>query len=295
MALGSRSNGRSLVALALLAAVACTPSDDEPRDDRLRVVASFYPLAEAARRIGGSCVDVVDLTPPGVEPHDLELSSDALEAIVTADVVVYLGGGFQPAIEEAVDEAVGIVVDVSQDQSTLPSPDGTAIDPHLWLDPSRYANIADGIAAGLRAAGAPEGCAVDANAGVFRDELALLDAEFATGLDGCRDEVFVTAHAAFAYLADAYGLRQEAIAGVDPEAGIGARRMAEIRALLIREAVSTVFTEELVAPDVAETLASEVGARTAVLRTVEAKPAVGDYASAMRENLRALRGALGCP
>ena len=86
MALGSRSNGRSLVALALLAAVPCTPSDDEPRDGRLRVVASFYPLAEAARRIGDSCVDVVDLTPPGVEPHDLELSPDALEAIVTADV-----------------------------------------------------------------------------------------------------------------------------------------------------------------------------------------------------------------
>jgi zinc transport system substrate-binding protein len=237
----------------------------------------------------------VDLTPPGVEPHDLELSPDALSAIVTADVVVYVGGGFQPAVEEAVDEAVGTVVDISEGQSTLPSADGAAIDPHLWLDPSRYADIADGIATGLRAAGAPEGCGLDANAGAFRDELALLDAEFATGLDGCEADLIVTSHAAFAYLVDAYGLRQEAIAGVDPEAGIGARRMAEIRALLIREAVSTVFTEELVAPDVAETLASEVGARTAVLRTVEAKPAIGDYASAMRENLHALRGALGCP
>ena len=81
-------------------------------DDRTSVVASFYPLRFAAERLGGACVSVTDLTPPGVEPHDLELTPDAVESIATADVVLYLGGGFQPAIEDAIADAQGETVDL---------------------------------------------------------------------------------------------------------------------------------------------------------------------------------------
>jgi len=291
----AREAGAAGLVLVVLATGGCDASRSGPPDDaRLQVVASFYPLAEAARRVGGGCVEVVDLTPSGVEPHDVELAPDALEAIATADVVVYMGAGFQPAIEEGLDEASGLPVDALRGQPTLPAGDGAGVDPHVWLDPSRYAKVAESIAAALVAAGARPECAIDARTDAFRDELTLLDAELATGLERCDDEVIVTSHAAFAYLADAYGLRQEAIAGIEPESEPDARRMAELREMLVREGVSTVFTEELVAPDVAETLASEVGARTAVLRTIETDPEGGDYASAMRENLRVLRDALGC-
>lgn len=277
--------------MAALAAASCGPSADAG-DGRLQVVASFYPLAEAIERVGGDCVTVTDLTPPGVEPHDLELTPDALEAIAEADLLVYLGAGFQPALEEALGEASGVIVDAMERQPVLAEDD--AVDPHVWLDPSRYSRIAEEVAAGLREARAPESCAIDARASAFSDELALLDAEFATGLADCEDDVIVTNHAAFGYMADAYGLRQEAIAGLEPEAQVNARRLAELRDLVVREGVSTIFTEELVAPDVAELLASEVGATTAVLNTIETKPDAGDYLSAMRENLTRLRDALGC-
>jgi hypothetical protein len=82
--------------LALLAP-ACggdTPSDD----GRLRVVTGAYPLAEVAERVGGDLVHVENLTPPGVEPHDLELTTDDLEALLTADIVLFVGAGFQPAV-----------------------------------------------------------------------------------------------------------------------------------------------------------------------------------------------------
>lgn len=236
---------------------------------------------------------VTDLTPPGVEPHDLELSTDVLESIATADLVIYLGGGFQPALEDGLREASGDVLDVRQGQALLQAGDGT-VDPHLWLDPSRYAAMTEAIAEGLRSAGLPDRCDLDARAAALRDRLSLLDAEFATGLAECDRDLIVTSHAAFGYLAQAYGLRQQAIAGLEPEAQPDARRIAELRELAIRDDVTTIFTEELVAPDVARTLAREVGARTAVLSTVESAPAAGDYLAAMRANLRVLRGALGC-
>lgn len=295
-----------MVAVSLAAASCTAPGAAQGNgggEARLKVVASFYPLAEAARRVGAGCVDVTNLTPPGVEPHDLELSPDAVEAVVTADVLVYLGSGFQPALEEAVGEAGGAVVDVLEDQGTISAGAGDELelDPHVWLDPARFARIVDRVARAIEAAGAPSACEVSARATAFRDELALLDAEFATGLARCRGNLIVTNHAAFGYLAAAYGLRQQAISGLGPEAEPDARRLAELKTLVEREHVSTIFTEELAPPDVAETLASEAGVRTAVLRTIEGAGTSeevandgGGYLSAMRENLRVLRRALGC-
>jgi zinc transport system substrate-binding protein len=71
---------------------------------RLRVVTAFYPLAEAARRVGGDAVEVTDLTPVGGGPHDIELLAKDLETLEGADLVIYLGGGFQPAVQKAVDQ-----------------------------------------------------------------------------------------------------------------------------------------------------------------------------------------------
>lgn len=271
---------------------------------RLSVAASFYPLAFAAERIGGSCVDVTDLTPPGVEPHDLELTPDGVEAIATADVVLYLGGGFQPAIADAIDQAEGTTVDVLRSVQTLPGSEpiegAPTVDPHVWLDPTRFATITNAIATALERAGASRGCDLEDRANDLRGELEDLDRGFRQGLAACDLDVIVTSHAAFGYLAAAYGLRQEAIAGLEPDVEPNPKRLAEVAALIDREGVDTVFSEELVSPAVAETLARETGAHTAVLATIEGltdeESAAGeDYLSLMEENLDALRAALRCP
>ena len=136
---------RLILILILISAgaVGCS-ARAEPAPGTLSVVASFYPLAEAARRVGGDLVTVTDLTPPGVEPHDLELSPDQVEAITTADLVVYLGGGFQPALQDAVTQTDATVSDVLDGVGTLappPGEEGAAVDPHVWLDPVRFATI----------------------------------------------------------------------------------------------------------------------------------------------------------
>jgi len=275
-----------------------------PSGDGASVVAGFYPLAEAAQRIGGDCVTVTNLTPPGVEPHDLELSPDDVEALATADVVLTMGGGFQPAVEEGAATSEGTVIDMlALAGATLPAPpseagDGLAMDPHVWLDPGRWADAVRALGADL-AQVLPASCDAEANAAAYAEELDALDSRFTTGLSDCARWTIVTTHAAFGYLADAYGLTQEAIAGLAPESEPSAQRLAELRNLVQREGITTVFSEQLVSPDVAETLASEAGVDVATLNTLEGltdeQLAAGeDYGSVMRKNLATLEEALGC-
>ncbi len=284
---------------------ACGDRVDDDPGDRISVVASFYPLRFAADGIGGDCVNVTNLTPPGMEPHDLELTPDAVESIATADVVLYLGGGFQPAIEDAIQDSQGEVVDLLDAVATTPAEgeeaeEGLLVDPHVWLDPGRFEEIVQATADAFDRTGKAGACDVSGASGELRSDLVGLDAEFRSTLDGCERDVLVTNHAAFGYLASAYGLRQEAIAGLEPEGEPSAKRLAEVEELVEREGVTTILTEELVSPDVAETLAAETGVETAVLFTIEGltdvEAAAGDdYLSLMRDNLETLRVALGCP
>ena len=302
-----RRFGRAALVGASLASLlsGCSRSGSAAEVDRVSVVASFYPLAEAASRVGGDLVSVENLTPPGVEPHDLELAPDDIEAIATADVIVYLGGGFQPAVEDALAEAEhAVTVDALNAVATNAAPaseaeEGLTVDPHVWLDPARYEEIVRAVADALAKADPANEATYAANAQAYVAEIAALDEEFRTGLSDCERTTIVTSHEAFGYLADAYGLTQVGILGLSPEAEPDPRRLAELRDLVEREGVTTIFAEELVSPKVAETLASEAGVQVAVLNPIESltdaqEKAGEDYLSVMRENLDTLRKALDC-
>jgi zinc transport system substrate-binding protein len=307
---GTRVSSPSGVGVAIVAVLgcvltACGSSGTAAEDAKVSVAASFYPLAEAASRVGGDLVSVQDLTPPGVEPHDLELAPDDIETIANAEVIVYLGGGFQPAVEDALPEAEdAVTVDALDAVATRRPPAGEAeegltVDPHVWLDPARYEEIVRAVAGALAKADPANETTYHANAQAYIGQIASLDEDFRSGLSDCERTTIVTSHEAFGYLANAYGLTQVGILGLSPEAEPDPRRLAELRDLVEREGVTTIFAEELVSPDVAETLASEAGVRVAVLNPIEsltdAQAKVGeDYLSLMRENLDTLRRALDC-
>jgi zinc transport system substrate-binding protein len=299
--------GRAALVGASLASLlsGCSRSGSAAEVDRVYVVASFYPLAEAASRVGGDLVSVENLTPPGVEPHDLELAPDDIEAIATADVIVYLGGGFQPAVEDALAEAEhAVTIDALNAVATNAAPaseaeEGLTVDPHVWLDPARYEEIVRAVAKALAKADPANEATYAANAQAYIAQIVALDEEFRAGLSDCGRTTIVTSHEAFGYLADAYGLTQVGILGLSPEAEPDPRRLAELRDLVEREGVTTIFAEELVSPKVAETLASEAGVQVAVLNPIESltdaqEKAGEDYLSLMRENLDTLRKALDC-
>jgi zinc transport system substrate-binding protein len=246
------------------------------------VVAAFYPLAYAAEKIGGPSIDVHNLTPPGAEPHDLELTPREVARIQQSDVVLYLSHGFQPAVSKAVADARGTRLDVL---AGLPLHGN---DPHVWLDPVLFARIGRRIGSALRRS----------SAGLSAD-LQQLDRDYRTGLRDCKRHEIVTSHEAFGYLAARYGLEQVAITGVTPEAEPTPQQLAHVIQVVRRTQATTVFFETLVSPRLADTVAREVGARTAVLDPIEGltpdeQKRGKDYLTLMRQNLTALRRALAC-
>lgn len=283
--------------VAALGSTACTPAATEP-ESGISVVASFYPLEEAATIVGGDRVHVRNLTPPGVEAHDIELTSGALEAIGAADLVIYMGDGFQPSIEDA-------LADVPQERkidvlagADLLSGDGS-VDPHLWLDPVRYASVVGSVRDALARVD-PDGEAVySAAAQAFSEELRALDLQIREGLQDCDSRLLVTGHEAFAYLAEAYDLEEVGISGLSPEAEPGPDRLAYIRDLVRERGVTTVFAEAQLPRDVVDLIGAETGAKVAVLDpletlTEEQRAAGEGYVSVMRRNLEALEEGLGC-
>jgi zinc transport system substrate-binding protein len=250
------------------------------------VVASFYPLAYAAEEVGDGRVDVSNLTPAGSEPHDLEVSPQDVAAIREADLVLLLGRDFQPQLEDAAGSGRRVLRLLDTPGLAL-HPDG---DPHVWLDPLRYAKIVGRIGQALHE---------PAEAARLQERLRALDREYGKGLADCERHEIVTSHEAFGYLAERYGLEQVAITGLSPEVEPEPAKLQQVVELVRMRGVTTIYFETLVSPRIAETVARETGAKTAVLDPIEGltndELARGeDYFSLMRKNLRTLREGLGC-
>ena len=290
---------RRTLLLLVIAALVAVPVTPAAAKRQFTVVTSFYPLAWAARQLVSDEVKVTDLTPPGGEPHDLELSPDDRDAIETADLVIVLGGGFQPAVEEAAEQRDGRTVRVVDlfkgTHFSGPRRPGIRRDPHFWLDPVAMFFLLSV----MRVRPLPERHAAALGSRPV-DRVATLGTEFEEGLRHCERNLIVTSHEAFGWLASAYGLKQEAIAGIDPESEPSPRRLDQLADLVKKKGVTTIFTEDLVSPKVAKTLAREAGGvRTAVLSPLESltkaqRKRGDDYLDVMRENLSQLRRALGC-
>jgi zinc transport system substrate-binding protein len=283
---------KTRIVLTLIAATVVAGCGGDSSSNGDTIVAAFYPLAFAAEQIGGAGFTVQNLTPPGVEPHDLELSAGDIQTIGRAGVVLYLGSGFQPALEKAIDSTSANGVDLLDAVETHEGGEKEHdVDPHVWLDPIRYSVIAERIGKELDGV---------AEAAAFADRLKALDLEFRRGLAHCEHDEIVTSHAAFGYLAERYGLKQVAITGLSPEAESTPRDLEQVVGNVRAVGATTVFFETLMSPRLAQTVAREAGVQTAVLNPIEGltekeAAAGGDYFSVMRENLAALRKALACP
>jgi zinc transport system substrate-binding protein len=269
-----------------LAAAACGGPTGSGRHPQKRIVAAFYPLAYAAEQVAPPGAEVDNLTPPGVEPHDLEVRPSDVARIRSADLVLLLGHGFQPELEAAAGSGKR-VLRLLDTPGLHRHPNN---DPHVWLDPVRYALIVKQIAEALHRPHAADPLVA---------RLRVLDGAYRRGLRSCARHEIVTSHEAFAYLGERYGLRQIAITGLSPEAEPTPQRLEQVVRLVRKTGATTVFFETLVSPRVASTVARETGAQTAVLDPIEGLTSAAEkrgasYFSVMRSNLESLRKALGC-
>ncbi|CAB4741214.1 unannotated protein [freshwater metagenome] len=280
---------------------------DGSSDGTVTVAAAFYPLEYVASRVAGDRAVVEGLTSPGQEAHDAELSIQQTATLAEADLTVFLDG-FQPTVDAAVEQGTGGAVlevgetvglrELGEAHSDDDGHDHAAgdLDPHFWLDPMKMADLADAVAEELSAVDAEGAEEYAANAADLRAELEELDADYASGLASCERDLVVVNHDAFGYLTK-YGLELEAIAGLSPDSEPTAADVARLQDLIEDEGVTTVFSETLVSPETAETLARDAGVEADVLDPIEGltdTTADEDYLSLMRANLEALRAANGC-
>jgi zinc transport system substrate-binding protein len=297
----------ALAILGLLAPGCGTDDDGAASSGGPEIVAAFYPLEFVASEVGGS-VRVTNLSPPGVEPHDLELAPGQVRTMAQADLVVYLGDGFQPAVEDVVDELSGTAVidaldtqeglieaGLSQEEDGEHEGEQGAADPHVWLDPTRLVSLAHAISSEMAEIDSDNAGVYEDNAADLADTLNKLDKEYSAVLDDCERNELVVSHEAFGYLADRYGLEQVGVSGIDPESEPSPGRVAEVAEFARDHGVTTIFFEEQVAPDIAQVIADEIGARVEVLDPLEFQPEDGsDYLDVMRANLASISDALGC-
>lgn len=279
----------ALLAVPLLL-TGCSGSAKEP--SRPTVVVGAYPFAWLVSQVGGDLVTVTDLVKPGVEPHDVELTPRQVGQVKDAEVVVYLKG-FQPAVDDAVEGAQGLDLGTVVRQVGR-GEDARGKDPHVWLDPVLMQQMAAAVADRLAAADPAHAARFRTGAAVVGQLLKALDRETAGRLTHCRQHDIVTSHAAFAYFAARYHLVQRGITGLSPDAEPSPKRLAEVADFARANGVTTIFFERLVSPKLARTLASEIGARTAVLDPIESVEGHDDYLTVMRRNAATLATALGC-
>lgn len=309
----SAAAATAVTALGLGSLTACSGDTAAAANtSKFDVVASFYPMAFLAERIGGSHVHVTTLTSPGQEPHDLEISPQQIAGLQESDAVLYLKN-LQPSVDAAVAQSpVKTKIDAASlttleqhgnevgghaaAHDTHQGEESGGKDPHIWLDPVRYAQVAEGVGKAFEKADPKHAADYRKNTTALVTKLNDLDGQFKDGLAHTRTRVFITTHAAFGYLAERYGLTEEAINGLDPESEPSAARVKDLENMARADGVTTVFYETLVSDRTAKTIAGDTGLKTDVLDPLEgitAKSRGKDYFSVQEANLKALQHALG--
>ncbi|BCM66800.1 MULTISPECIES: metal ABC transporter substrate-binding protein [Streptomyces] len=291
---------------------ACSSDSAAANTGKFDVVASFYPMQFLAERIGGDHVRVTTLTSPGQEPHDLEISPKQIAALQESDAVLYLKD-LQPSVDDAVAQSP-VKTKIDAGSLTPLEHHGNEVgghaaehdhehgeeeggkDPHIWLDPAKYAQVAEGVGKAFEKADPKHAADYKKNTAALVKQLGELDTQFKTGLADTKSKVFITTHAAFGYLAERYGLTEEAINGLDPESEPSAARVKDLEKMAEADGVTTVFYETLVSDKTAKTIANDAGLKTDVLDPIEGitdRSRGKDYFAVQRANLKALQQALG--
>jgi zinc transport system substrate-binding protein len=291
----------AVTALGLGTLSACsTDSAAAGGTDKFDVVASFYPMAYLAEQIGGDHVKVTSLTQPGQEPHDLEISAQQRTQLEKSDAALFLKG-LQPSVDQAVTQS-GIKTKIDAATLTTLEEHGTEVgghadehddehadeeaggkDPHIWLDPVKYAEVAEGVGKAFEKADPDHAADYRKNTVDLVAKLGALDTEFKNGLAKTKTKVFITTHAAFGYLAERYGLTEEGISGLDPESEPSAARVKELEKMAKADGVTTA-------------IAADANLKTDVLDPIEGiteKSRGTDYFAVQKANLKALQTALG--
>lgn len=286
----------------------CSKVEDQTREfdqdnNKLKVIASFYPLYELTKIVGSDKVDVIQLVPAGVEPHHWEPTTKHIRLINQAGLFVFNGAGLEHWVKEmpkSVDNKDLVWSEVSKGFKLIKGADGVEEwDPHIWLNPMGVIHQVEVIREALVRLDTPNRNIYETNARAYIEQLRALDDEMRTELRGCKTRKLFTSHAAFGYLAQRYELEQHPIMGLSPDAEPQPKQMAQIVVEARANDIKYIFFETMASDKVARAVANEIGAKTLVLNpfeglTDEEMKTGKTYLTVMRENLKNLKIGLEC-
>ncbi|MGG2200676.1 metal ABC transporter substrate-binding protein [Paenibacillus validus] len=312
----------TLILLFSMLTAACGSPQPKLVDGKMNIVTSFYPLYDFASKIGGEHVNVINLVPAGVEPHDWSPKSRDMQNLSSSDLFLYLGAGFEGWVHDTLDsmkkDSRVTVVETSQGIQLLPGTEEEehghedeqakdeqakdehahgSTDPHVWLSPVNAKQIALNIKEALVKVDSAHQADYEANFKRFADQLDELHNKYKTQLAQLPKKEIVVTHHSFGYLAKEYGLTQKALMGLSPDAEPTSKDIQQMMQFVKDNQVKYIFFEELVSDKLAKTLAKDAGVETLVLNpleglTEEQAKQGADYLSIMENNLNNLIKAL---
>ncbi len=289
-----------MVAGLLLTACSAPSPGDGQADSKIKVVASFYPYAYMAERIGGEFSSIDTVVRPGIEPHDFEPKPQDVVGLNQARVFFFNGARLEPWADKLYDELIAKKVSVFRMSDHVPlRMEGDVSDPHFWLDPVIMQKVAEVMRDAYIQVDAGHTADYQKNAASLIADLQKLDASFKSGLASCERRDSIVSHGAYMYLAVRYNFTLRAIAGISPDAEPTSRQLAELADFVKKQKIPYIFFEDLVSSKLSDTLAKEAGVQTLVLHPIEGLSSVQrdqgmDYMSLMNENLTNLRKAMTC-
>jgi zinc transport system substrate-binding protein len=289
-------------AFAVIVSINSTASinSTDANNSRLKIVASFFPIYEFVKRVGGNNVNITTLIPIGVEPHNYEPTIQQIQNAESADLIIYNGAGLEKWIDK-IDSK--FKVDASQGLNFLKGNDSESAgtyDPHVWLDPVLAEKEVKNIRDALVKVDPANSQYYQSNADKFIAELNNLDNKIKTELSTCDKKDFIAFHNAFTYFANRYGLNQHSILGITPEGEILPQRLQEVIQTARDLGLNIIYSEDLVDPRSADVIAQEIpNGKVLILSPIEGinadeqKAGIG-YLDKMNEDIDNLKIGLQC-
>jgi len=278
---------------------------------KLKVAASFFPLYEFARNVGGNKAEVYSFLPIGEEPHSWEPSIQQIEKVKRTKIFIYNGAGMEAYVSNFISsgefsnvtfvkatEGISLIKadSVENDKEILAE---GGLDPHVWNDPIYAEQEVINIKNAMKKADPANSQYYEDNANAYLTKLATLDSNIKSGLSNCKKDTFVSFHNAFNYFSNRYGIHDVWISGMAPESDVPPQDIQKIIQVAKNKNVKVIFSEDLVDPRLANTLADEVGAQVMILSPLEGINQTElqegkTYLDKWYQNLHNLRTALEC-
>jgi zinc transport system substrate-binding protein len=269
---------------------------------KVRVIASFFPLYDFAKNVGGDRAEVSVMVPAGIEPHNWEPTPRDIADAENADMIVYNGAGFERWVSAinakfAVDTSIGIQLMQGAEEGVH---EESGLDPHIWLDPVLAKQQVEAIRDGFVQIDPVNSGYYHQNAQRYIAELDSLDSFIRSNLSNCELRDFIAFHNAFSYFANRYNLTQHSIQGISPEGDVLPQRIQEIKDLAATLGINVIYAEDLIDPRLANVIAGEIpNGQVLVLSPIEGlkreeiEQGLG-YIDKMMEDVQNLKVGLKC-